>query len=236
MTWKTIRDALIYPKHTTFTINSPCFIWLLWSCWSWGWDYCTLFYHNCYCDSVSIVITCDILQHVCGSDYEALMTMMANINEHGEACCCPWWCHCCVGIDVVLDTNTYLFSWWWWQLVLVVVFLLPMLFFLGVMNGHGNPSNFLMAPITLSLLPLCLSLSLSLQNQGRVNHSHVYIYILLWSMGNIMVWPVVIHQPSFRRSPVNIATQLASVFSDGWRHWELGRRGGNPFLIATASG
>ena len=36
--------------------------------------------------------------------------------------------------------------------------------------------------------------------------------------------------------PSNRQLSLASDFSDGWRHWELGRRGGNPFLTTTASG
>lgn len=94
--------------------------------------------------------------------------------------------------------------------------------FLGVMNGHGNPS-----PTSLwhqSHYHYSLSVSLSAESR-EVNHSHVYIYILLWSMGNIMMWPVVIHQPSFTRSPVNIATQ-----SRFWLfRWVTSLRTGSPW-------
>ena len=88
---------------------------------------------------------------------------------------------------------------------------------LGVMNGHGNPS-----PTSLwQQSGYHYSLSLSLCRIKGQPLSRMF----LWSMANIMMWPVVIHQPSFRRTPVNIATQ-----SGFWLfRWVTSLRTGSPW-------
>lgn len=88
---------------------------------------------------------------------------------------------------------------------------------LGVMNGHGNPSPTSLWHHSRYHYPLSLSLC---KIKGQPLSC-----IFLWSMGNIMMWPVVIHQPSFRRTPVNIATQ-----SRFWLfRWVTSLRTGSPW-------